>query len=211
MVAVSAKVDIPFLLLEAVKTGRMILFLGAGASKECRNSAGKSPPNADQLGDILSHKYFGKLMPKRNVMSVAEMAIDNGAGQGLVFETVNEAFHGFDVSAAHRSLIDFNWRTIATTNYDTFVEAAYSDAKRRKQTLIPFVKDDEPVDERMRSAVNPLQYLKLHGCLNHRLDKDIPLVLSWEQYAVHSRNRTRLFSRLRTSRMNVRFYSLAMR
>jgi hypothetical protein len=124
MGAASAKVDIPFLLLEAVKTGRVILFLGAGASKECRNSSGKSPPNADQLRDILSLKYFGKLMPKRNVMSVAEMAIDSGAGQALVFETVDEAFQGFDVSEAHKSLADFSWRTIATTNYDTFVEEA---------------------------------------------------------------------------------------
>ena len=48
----------------------------------------------------------------------------------------------------------------------------------------------------MRTALNPLQYLKLHGCLNHRLDKDIPLVLSWEQYSSYSQNRTRLFSRL---------------
>jgi hypothetical protein len=58
------------------------------------------------------------------------------------------------------------------------------------------VKDDEPVDERMRSSLNPLQYLKLHGCLNHRLDKDIPLVLSWEQYAAYSKHRNRLFGRL---------------
>jgi hypothetical protein len=32
--------------------------------------------------------------------------------------------------------------------------------------------------------------------LNHRLDKDIPLVLSWEQYAQYSQNRTQLFNRL---------------
>ena len=190
------RIKVPFLLLEAVKAGRVILFLGAGASKECKNDSGKSPPNADQLRDIISSKFFGKLMPRRNVMSVAEMAIDNGAGQGLVFETVHNAFQGFVVSDAHRLLTDFSWRTISTTNYDTFVESAYSDAKRRKQTLIPFVKDDEPVDERMRLAINPVQYLKLHGCLNHRFDKDIPLVLSWEQYAVHQKNRTRLFARL---------------
>jgi hypothetical protein len=104
----TGKVEIPYLLLEAVKSGRVIVFLGAGASKECRNLAGKSPPNADQLRDILSTKYFGKAMPKRNVMSVAEMAIDNGAGQGLVFETVNNAFEGFEISEAHLTLTDFN-------------------------------------------------------------------------------------------------------
>ena len=190
------KVKIPFLLTEAVKNGRAILFLGAGASKECRNKTGDTPPNADQLRDIISQKYFGKLMPGRTVMAVAEMAIENGAGSNLVFQTVNDAFDGFEPSEAHRSVSDFNWRTIATTNYDTFLEAAYSDPKRRRQTLVPFIKDDEPVEEKLRSTLNPVQYLKLHGCLNHRYDKDVPLVLSWEQFASHSQNRTRLFGRL---------------
>ena len=40
----SKKVEIPFLLQEAVKNGRAILFLGAGASKECRNNRGETPP-----------------------------------------------------------------------------------------------------------------------------------------------------------------------
>ena len=190
------KVEIPFVLQEAVKNGRVVLFLGAGASKECRNESGDTPPDADQLRDIISQKYFGKLMPRRTVMAVAEMAIANGAGSNLVFQTVNDAFEGFEVSEAHKLVCDFNWRTIATTNYDTFLEAAYSGSKWRRQTLVPFIKDDEPVDEKMRSALNPVQYLKLHGCLNHRYDKDVPLVLSWEQFASYSQNRTRLFGRL---------------
>jgi len=114
---------------------------------------------------------MGKRMSNRTVMNVAEMAIENGSGYNLVFETVNSAFQGFKTSEAHQLLTDFTWRMIATTNYDTFLEAAYSDPKRRRQTLVPFVKDDEPVDERLRQVTNPVQYLKLHGCLNHRLDK----------------------------------------
>ena len=143
-----SKVEMPFLLTEAVKSGRAILFLGAGASKECRNKTGDTPPNSDQLRDIISQKYFGKLMPRRTVMAVAEMAIEAGAGTNLVFQTVNDAFEGFETSEAHRLVSDFNWRTIATTNFDTFLEAAYSDPKRRRQTLVPFIKDDEPVKRR---------------------------------------------------------------
>jgi hypothetical protein len=40
-------------------------------------------------------------------------------------------------------------------------------------------------------------YLKLHGCLDHIYDRDVPLILSREQYATHSENRTHLFERLR--------------
>src|SRR5665213_4330846 len=115
------KIEIPFLLSEAVKNGRAILFLGAGASKECKNARGDTPPNAEQLRDILSTKYLGKLMPKRDVMSVAEMAIENGAGRNLVFDTVSNAFDGFEASDAHKLASEFNWRAIATTNYDLFM------------------------------------------------------------------------------------------
>lgn len=192
----NSPVKIPYLLTEAVRSGRAILFLGAGASKECKNEKGERPPNADQLRDILSQKYFGKKMSNRNVMGVSELAISSGAGQNLVFETVNAAFEGFETSEAHRKVTDFIWNRIATTNYDTFLEKAYSDLKRRRQALIPFVKDDDPVDERMRTSLNPVLFLKLHGCLDHRLDSDVPLVLSWESFASYSKNRTRVFNRL---------------
>lgn len=75
-------------------------------------------------------------MSNRSVMAVAEMAIENAAGSNQVFQTVNDAFEGFEVSEAHRLVSEFNWRTIATTNYDTFLETAYSDPKRRRQTLV---------------------------------------------------------------------------
>ncbi len=136
-------------------------------------------------------------METRTLMTVAEMAIGSAGGSNLVFEHVNKVFEPFETSEAHYALSDFNWRTIATTNYDLFVERAYSDPKRRKQTLIPFVKDSEPVEQRMSEALNPLQYLKLHGCLNHRLDPEIPLVLAWESYTTYEANRTRLFDRLK--------------
>jgi tetratricopeptide (TPR) repeat protein len=193
----AASIELPFTLVDAVKSGRVILFLGSGASKECVNSEGKRPPNGDELKTMLATKFFGKPMDKRSLMTIAEMAIDTAGGTSQVFDFVNRTLEAFQTSDAHRMLTDFSWRTIATTNYDTFVEDAYADTKRRRQSLIPFVKDDEPVEQRMAEALNPLQYLKLHGCLNHRLDADVPLVLAWDSYGKYSQNRTRLFDRLK--------------
>jgi hypothetical protein len=108
------------------------------------------------LRDILAEKYLGKSMANRPLQSVAEMAIDSGAGRNLVFDTVSSAFDGFEPSESHRMVSDFNWRAIATTNHDLFLEGAYSDAKRRRQVLLPFVKDDEPIDTRKGAVPNPL-------------------------------------------------------
>jgi SIR2-like domain len=192
-----ANVVIPNPLIEAVKSKRAILFLGAGASKESRNSLGETPPDADQLRDILAQRFFGVSMKNRDVMAVAEMAIASSGGAPLVFEAVRLSFEGFEPSKAHKLISAFNWRMIATTNYDLLVERAYSDSPQRLQTLVRFVKDDEPVDEKLQAVVNPVQYLKLHGCLDHIYDNDIQLVLSREQYESYSTNMTRLFNRLK--------------
>lgn len=190
-------VHIPEVLIEAVKSKRAIPFLGAGASKEARNSAGKQPPAADELRDVLAKKFFGKEMPNRDLMAVSEMAISSSGGSGLVYEEVRKAFDGYAPGTAHLYITSFNWRMITTTNYDCLVEAAYSQSPKRIQTPVRFVKDDEPVEERMQAVTNPVAYLKLHGCLDHIYDRDIPLVLSREQYATYSANRTHLFERVR--------------
>nr|WP_252734158.1 SIR2 family protein [Paracoccus marinaquae] len=104
------------------------------------------------------------------------MAISSGAGEPLVFEEVSKLLSGFSPSKAHISLADFRWRGLATTNYDQIIESAYSANSAAKQTCITFVKDAEPYDDRLKTAMNPVPLLKLHGCLDHRLDRDIPLV-----------------------------------
>jgi hypothetical protein len=149
----TARVNIPTLLADSVKNKRAILFLGAGASKEAKNAANQTPPDADQLRDILAARFFAQPMKTRDVMAVAEMAIANSAGAGLVFDAVRQAFESFQPSVAHRLISAFNWRAIATTNYDLLVEKAYSDSPQRLQTLVPFVK--RPADRR-KTTGHPL-------------------------------------------------------
>jgi len=191
-----SKIEIPAALIEAVKNSRVIPFLGAGASKEATNSNGNRPPDANQLRDILAQRFFGKPIPNRDLMTVAEMAIRNGAGQSLVFEEVRKVLTSFQSDGAHRALAEYCWRMIATTNYDLLIEDAYNDVKSRLQNLVKFVKDDEPVEARLQETQRPVQYLKLHGCLDYIHDSDIPPILTKESYSRYSANRTRLFGRI---------------
>jgi hypothetical protein len=193
----AAKIELPAPLIEAVQSRRAIPFFGAGASKEARNAACEAPPDADQLRDILAKRFFNREIKNRDVMAVAEMAIEASGGQSQVFEVVRRAFDNFEPGDAHRLVSAFNWRMLATTNYDLLIERAYAQSTHRRQHLVRFVKDDEPIEEKLQAVANPLQYLKVHGCLDHLHDTDIPLVLSREQYAAYSANRTRLFGRLR--------------
>jgi hypothetical protein len=186
-------------LIQAITEKSAIPFLGAGASKEALDADGNSPPNADQLRNILAQKFFGKQILNRDLMAVAEMAIRVRGGEPQVYEEVLAAFRGFKPSEAHCRLAEFHWSMIVTTNYDCLLEQAYRVTKSRAQDIVPFVKDKQPIEQRLRSEQNPVLYLKLHGCLDHIDDKEIPLVLSREQYAKYSANRTRLFGRLNDS------------
>lgn len=189
-------VELPHLLVEAVKDKRVVLVFGAGASKEAVNEAGIRPPDGNQMRDKLAKKFLGTENETRDLMTVSEMAISGGAGEPQVFEEIARMVAGFPPSEAHRSISKFMWRGMATTNYDTLIEQGYAAASDRVQICVPFVKDTEPYDDRLEAERNPVALLKLHGCVNHRLDRDIPLVLSHEHYHRVRKNREKLLQRL---------------
>ena len=189
--------DLPFTLTEAVKEKRAVLVFGAGASKECSNQAGNRPPDGNQMRDVLAKKFLGTQNDTRDLPTVAEIAISNGAGQPQVFDEIAKLLNGYKSSKAHRTIADFSWRGIATTNYDRLIEQGYADNKNRKQNCIPFVKDTEPYQDRLTAEIDPVALLKLHGCIDHRLDPDIPLVLSHEHYRRLRSNRELLLNRLK--------------
>lgn len=191
------KIEIPHILAEAVKNGQAVAILGAGASMECKSSDGRTPPSADDLRDHLAKKFLGTTCERRDLATIAEMAINAGAGEPQVFDEIARQFKGFVASTAHQRLPDFRWRGLATTNYDRFIEEGYAANPAKLQTCVPFVKNEEPYEDRLRNETHPVPLLKLHGCLDHRLDRDVPLVLSNEHYAFHAEGRNLLFSRLR--------------
>lgn len=190
-------VEIPHVLKAAVMEGRAVVIFGAGASMECKASDGRRPPSANALRDHLAQKFLGTKNEKRDLARVAEMAINTSAGEPQVFDEVAHQFKGFTTSIAHKRLADFRWRGFATTNYDRFIEDGYAANSSALQVCVPFVKNSEPYEDRLRDKRDPVPLLKLHGCLNHRLDKEVPLILSNEHYAFHDKGRDLLYGRLR--------------
>ncbi|MCY4300944.1 MAG: SIR2 family protein [Aestuariivita sp.] len=189
--------QLPHILIEAVKHQRVVIVLGAGASKESKNPSGSTPPNGEQLRDHLAKKFLGIKNEKRDLATISEMAISSAAGAPAVFDEIFSLLEGFKPSKAHQKLTEFRWRGLVTTNYDRLVEEGYASSLDKKQICFPFVKDTEPYDDRLQTVENPVALLKLHGCLNHRLDPDIPLILSNEHYHQFLKNREQLFNRLR--------------
>lgn len=205
-------VTLPPGLIEAVKNRRVVLFLGAGASMEARGPNGEQPPSSDQLRADLGTHFFGDALDGHDLMSVADMAIST-AGQSVAFEQIRKLLEPLQPSEAHLLLPTFPWRAIATTNYDTLIEQGYAKAQNAVQQVVPIVKNLEPVEERLQSVPNPVLLMKLHGCVSHVHDEQIPLILSHEHYAMHARHRENLFNRLQglAHRVHVRVHWLPIR
>ncbi len=189
--------SLPDALLESVRNQRVILFLGAGTSMESKDQNGNSPPSGSKLRDLIGTKFFGKSLQEYDLALLSEIAIQEH-NETLVFQYIKSILEPFEPSPAHFLIPTFRWRAIATTNYDVLIDSAYARCNYRLQTIVPIVKDTDPIEELLQQKTDPLLFLKLHGCLNHLYDHDIPLVLSNEHYSRYNKHRKHLYNRLKS-------------
>ena len=186
---------VPEPLLAAIREQRAVLFVGAGASRDAKSAAGTKCPTTEELRASLAQRFLGSDMAGYDLMSVAEMAIQAN-GSAVVFEHIRDLMKDQEPTPAHLLIPTFRWRMIAGTNYDLLIERAYSRVTDRLQSLVPFVKDSEPIIERLQAAMNPVQYIKLHGSIDDIHDANAPPILSHEHYDRYSLHRKRLFGRV---------------
>lgn len=77
-------IEIPAPLIEAMKSGSVVLFLGAGSSMQAANASGKKAPSGVQLAHDMSTKFLGKDLSSLGLMQAAEICIGR-AGEAKVF------------------------------------------------------------------------------------------------------------------------------
>ncbi len=187
---------IPPALLDAVKEQRVVLFLGAGASLDAKNPNGTKMPQGDQLRDLICDKFLGGGLKEKPLSAVAAMAANEG-GFPEFQRYIHDLFLPFQPADVHLQIPKFRWRAIATTNFDLLIEKAYSNGSPSLQELVKTVKDGDQFDVRLNKETDPVEFYKLHGCIDVYTDSEIPFVLGQEQYASYATNRTRLYNRLR--------------
>lgn len=188
--------DIPPTLIDAIKEQRAVLFLGAGASRDAKHPKRDQIPQGDRLRDLISDKFLGGKLKQRPLSAVAAMAASE-AGLLAFQGYIRELFLPFDPADFHLLVPKFRWRAVATTNFDLLIERAYERAPVSLQNLVKTVKDGDNFDTRLNRETDPLGFYKLHGCIDHYTDQEIPLILGDEQYASYEANRTRFYGRFR--------------
>ena len=111
-------------LLEKIKTGESILFLGAGATIGSKDSSGKTSPTGDALRDMISDKFLGGLKKNSPLNRVADYA----KNESSLFEVqifIKEQFEDLEPASFHQIIPKFRWHAIFSTNYDQVIEKAY--------------------------------------------------------------------------------------
>ncbi len=185
--------EIPAALINDVKQGNVVLFLGAGSSIGATDSEGNDIPDARKLADILVNEYLGDEYKGVPLLKAAELAISQ-KNLFSVQDYIASIFSEFHPAEFHLSIPKFFWTAIYTTNFDLVIQRAYDKVDNGLQNLEPFVQNSDWIDEKLKNE-DSIPYTKLHGCITHTRNPLIPLILSTEQYISHRKGRKFLFER----------------
>jgi hypothetical protein len=181
-------------LIRQVRQGRAVLFLGAGGTKGARTPDGTEPPLGNELRDRIARRFLTGKYSSESLAWVTELAI-SATDLFEVQDFIADQFRDLNPAEFHLLIPTFRWRGIATTNYDRVLETAYSSSDEPVQKVVPFLSNEDRVDEKLRDP-SSVALLKLHGCITRTHDSQLPLILTMDQYATYRDGRTRLFQML---------------
>lgn len=189
-------IEIPTTLLEQIKSGDAMLFLGAGANAGATHPQDhKIPLSGEALTDFLREKFFDNGLAGRSLFDVAKFA-ESEYGLPRLQEAIAEKFGEYGPANYHCIIAQYQWHAIASTNYDTIIEQAYK-RSGGPFNLVPFYKDGDGIDRKLKNQANAVPFLKLHGCITKISDESIPLILTPDQYLRFRKNRGRLYDALK--------------
>jgi hypothetical protein len=152
-------------LQQEYRDGRLIPFLGAGFSKPL-----KLPDWSELIGWMAERLDFEpdlfRLHGRYEQLAEYFQLADHNHFQHLVHEMTRrfdseEAVRARQTSRMHLALAKVTWRSIYTTNYDSHVEGALRDAKKKVNVLASFE------DFQGRREPGTCEVIKFHGTLTH--------------------------------------------
>ena len=188
--------NLPDELINHLRDGNVILFLGAGASYGANDVNGQGAPLGNDLGVYLNQDLLDGEFAASDPLSLIAQTALHSKGRAAVQESVQRRIGKLKPAEYHHRIAALRWRLLATTNYDVVVEQVYEQARpERLQELRPWVRNSMQIDLAIRHQ--DLVYLKLHGCIRHLEQDDLDLVLSPEQFNAHRDGRGNLFDHFR--------------
>lgn len=213
-------------LISSIADGTCVLFLGAGFTNAFSKVGGENVKTASELGEKIVRSLIDRLagseQRSERVVTATTSLYDDGtmsyqlrlaaqfyiselvryeeidpsmAREGLIELLVQETgqVFGKGTTAAAAPLLALPWSSIYTTNYDSLVEATLSTCGIRYQVT------SRPSDL-VERAGDRLEVVKIHGSIDEvHLDKELPLVVTADDYASFGWTRGLLLDELRVN------------
>lgn len=189
-------IEIPQILIESIKNKNVVLFLGSGFAYNAIHPQNEQVPLGNQLAEKIADKFLGGQYKDSSLAYVSDLAIS----ESNLFEVqryIAEIFEKFKPNENHKIYTTLPWKAIFTTNYDLILERAYKENEGNNAQDFINIYRNTP-EQQIFKTPNTVPYYKLHGCISYVNDKELPLILSTEQYITHRLNRDRLFNSFET-------------
>ncbi len=184
---------LPASLIDSVKKGKAILFLGSGALIGA-SIPGKKILLGDDLRDLLNNHFLGGEFGSDSLEHVAALAISQKS-LFTVQDFIGEYLRDLHPAKFHLKIPEFKWRALFTTNYDRLIESCYEENHGKIQDYVLMLSNSDKIDE-TRITNDKVPLIKLHGCITRTHDADLPLILTIDQYNESRDSRKRLFTHL---------------
>lgn len=182
--------------------GNVVLFLGAGASYNCRNLEGERIGfSGSDLQKLIGDKFLDGKYEGYQLDFLATLAVRK-VGRNVFDSYLRDIIKDFEPTEEHILLTKYKWKRIYTTNYDEVIENVYyEERKNNNYKLEKITSDSDPISNIITDS-NNVPLIKLHGCISRISDKNLPLVISRASYRHVLENRSALFQLLKEDLSN---------
>ncbi|MBN2314479.1 MAG: SIR2 family protein [Sedimentisphaerales bacterium] len=161
-------------IISQIAKGKVVLFLGAGAS----HSAGG--PSGKKLTQMIKSKFPKIDQDQNDFIEVCQDVVDTPPyDKNNLDEFVREKLLSLQPSSSHKAMTRYNWAAIFTTNFDDLVEVAYRTTPDASKRCIPVYSDNPQVTPGDRSKVH---LFKMMGCMQAQASESGQMVLSRADY-----------------------------
>jgi hypothetical protein len=170
----AANYSIPRTLIDATSFGHLMLFVGAGVSKQADRS--KYPNWSELVLELLKRSVLDhhirkdeaddiRALAKSGKLLLAASAIKRRVPEGFYLQMLESLFtNAADPAPIHYTLLRLRPSLLITTNYDNLLETAFAKEYSRSMTV---VLNADPVRavRRLTSTASPARpfLLKIHG------------------------------------------------
>lgn len=168
--------QLPKFLLEQIQRGRVVLFLGAGASFGSSNRLGESPPMATALAALLSKEAGIEFVDGEDDLSIVSANAKKRLGDQGYQEFLRDRYLRCKASADLKHLAHFPWARIYSINIDDALEDAFRGSEYELEVSV----HSSPVTDKPRDGA--IQLVKLNGSIDRF---EAGLIFTPEEYLSH--------------------------